>query len=790
MNALYESDRQSAGIQNSAPELDECLRILECNPDDLSSLPYVNRDVTAGTENEMQVAVKGSREKVDLPRTILESTYYANMKRRTRSGDTPRAGIRSLGRYLDDHSEEIWENSWVRFPRCLLNEYSQTILRADLQADKNDPRSSLREDAARFTLFENGEHWLRIPISYLLKLSLADIIGTEAGEAFEVTGKRLLSHFLNDNTSPETFSFHVVHGPERGGVGQNVARETAKRFLMSSLLLDYANKKFKLEKNGQKALLFFSPHPPIRQRMLNENISDAFYRELFMSPCLSGWDKGEAKHEYMSLCHQVLSRSHLNAVMKLREAGIIANNLVVLPNTSNVSLANNGTHVSLGSRRLTELSGKFGGLTPAHEKQLGDMSAKIIEHFLPLFVGTYSAAPYRLDFEDFHPEKVLGYLPHQLDFTHLRMIWRRWKKKAKNNFFGHHLTPFGPNAFDRFIGRSFGLKGDYVPDFRLVDYPVSLLSTEANSSQNGRLGNEQLLKNDLDSLGVFDKRMSLYQLVKLREFAVMGFSGYEARYYSLFYDFTDLSEAVNLQTLLGALSYKYMVSDNWRPGDIPSTPEIESERRQIIFGTALGIPTFFVHKDTGNLFLKRILAKVKLTRSSRRYPGYLRVHNAEYRLALVELILEDAKELIEIMGLEQTLVDLKTRLKNSEYTALGKIEHGIMGSFKKRTKPLDLTAHEFNREAERYYREDLRVRHLIESWGYFAEDLRAIVEGRIPVGLEQRDEIDRFCGGRTLDEALELRKKQVASGMVDEDIALNLVRLMLLAERFHAKADQ
>ena len=52
----------------------------------------------------------------------------------------------------------------------------------------------------------------------------------------------------------------------------------------------------------------------------------------------------------MHLCHQVLSRSQLNAVAKLREAGIVANDLIVLPSLSNVSLANNGIHISIGSR--------------------------------------------------------------------------------------------------------------------------------------------------------------------------------------------------------------------------------------------------------------------------------------------------------------------------------------------------------------------------------------------------------------------------------------------------------
>jgi hypothetical protein len=126
-------------------------------------------------------------------------------------------------------------------------------------------------------------------------------------------------------------------------------------------------------------------------------------------------------NRYMHLCHTVLSRSQLNAVIKLREAGIIVNNLVVLPSTSNISLANNGTHISLGSRLLTRLmQDPHSGYGPLEEKHYGDLAIKIVEHFLPLFVGTYSAAPYRIDFMDFHPERVLGFLPHELDFTHLR----------------------------------------------------------------------------------------------------------------------------------------------------------------------------------------------------------------------------------------------------------------------------------------------------------------------------------------------------------------------------------
>ncbi|MGH9803300.1 MAG: hypothetical protein ACRD82_23290, partial [Blastocatellia bacterium] len=441
--------------------------------------------------------------------------------------------------------------------------------------------------------------------------------------------------------------------PENG-MGRAVASEKAKRFLLCQLLVMYADRRLGLRESGQQTAVYFAPHPPMRQKQLNDCISDAFYRELFMSPCLSGWDDGEAKHDYMKLCHQVLSRSQLNAVAKLREAGIIVNNLVVLPNLSNTSLANNGTHVSLGSLRLTEAmrAGERGfGIT--EEKLIGDLTIKIVEHFLPLFVGTYSAAPYRLDFTDFHPERVLGFLPHELDYTHLRMIWRRWRKKAGLNFFGYRLTPFGPIWFDRLLSKVFRLKGDCVADFRLIDYLVAVMSTERSPAFDGSLDSSDRLKRDLADLGIFDTKMSLYALYRRREFEQMGFTGFEGRYYSLFESFSeDMTHAVGLQSLITALAFKYQATGQVTHASIPDKPFIESERRQSFFGAAIGVPTFFVRHDTGNRLLSAILARTKRTRQSRRYQGFLRVRNDDYCRALLQTLREDAADLIEMFHLE------------------------------------------------------------------------------------------------------------------------------------------
>ena len=722
-------------------EIFERLGVRRGTPEQLlSSLPFLGTDTTAGSETELQAAVRGGREDVDLPRAIEQSNYFANIVRRSRAGETPRRLITELEEFLAADREEVWENSWVRFPRRRLSPFADAVLRHDLLADKRRPEEGPRGDACRFVLGSPAGEELRLPVSYLIKLALADAVGGEPSmpETVLATGRRLMEHYLSDNTSPETFSFHVVPLDPAKGLGRALARETAKRFLLTQLLTFYANRQFGLDESGQEALVCFAPHPPVRQKELNGIISDAFYRELFMSPCLSGWDQGEKKHRYMHLCHQVLSRSQLHAVAKLREAGIIVNNLVVLPGVSNTSLANNGTHVSLGSRRLSALlADPTSGFGAVEEKYVGDLAIKAVEHFLPLFVGTWSAAPYRLGFTDFHPEKALGFLPHQLDYTHLRMLWRRWRKKADLAVCGHSLTPFGPEWLDRPLSKAFGLKGDFVPDFRLVDYPVALLSTCSSPAFDGRLGNQERLKADLADLGVFDSQMSLYLPYRQRQHAAIGFSGFEGRHYSLFEDLeADLGGAVNLQVLVTALAFKYMAQGRLTHRQIPDDPEIESERRQIFFAVAIGVPTFFVRRDTRNLFLRRILKRTRHVRASRRYPGYLRVMTQEYRRALLALLFDDGADLVEALGLSETLRELSLRLEAPDHHgAAGRLTRGILNELGA-ADPLRVPAREFNLAAEQYYRETLRRRQFAQGIDLLGEDLRQ---------LERQAQDDEAC---------------------------------------------
>ena len=694
----------------------------------LDGLPFAPGDVTAGSEDELQAVVVGNAAACDLPITIRDSRFLRNIARRSSSGEAPRKTYVELQEFLSD-SEQVWENSWIRFPERRLSPHALNTFLADLKIGERGQLKRHRADSVKFTFEQGGETWLRIPISYALKLALADLSGTQPymPETLRLEAKRLLRCFSNDNTSPETTSFHVVAPREEVLIGEHVARESARRFLFTSLLMSWANLRFGLLESGQRALVYHAPHPPVRQTELSSCISDSFYRELFMSPCLSGWDDGEAKADYMHLCHQVLSRSQLNSVAKLREAGIIANNLIVLPSLSNVSLANNGIHITMGSRALTQAIANGGPLeTQPEEKRLGDLAIKIYEHFLALFVGTYSAAPYRIDFAEFHPEKLLSFLPHELDFTHLRLMWREWKEKARMRVLGHAVTPYGPHGLDSFFARVFRLRGDLVPDYRLINYPVAWLATEQSSALDGTVGNVSRLVSELDELGIVDRRLSFYMPLRLREFGRMGFSGFEGRYYSLFPSYQrDMAPAASLQQLLLMVSYQLALEGTVSAEDIPDDPTSESERRQPFFFAAAGLPAFYVHKKSRNGLLKNIIPHCGSTRSSWRHPDYLRVPIREYREALVTWLEQNARETIAQAEAELNVVELRFRLADKNLQARQRIVNDVMAE-SGASAPLKLQAREFNRMAEQHYRETVRRENLREALEQLREDAVAL----------------------------------------------------------------
>src|SRR5262245_66154090 len=77
-----------------------------------------------------------------------------------------------------------------------------------------------------------------------------------------------------------------------------------------------------------------------------------------------------------------------------------------------------------------------------------------------------------------------------------------------------------------------------------------------------------------------------------------------------------------------------------------------------------------------------------------------------------------------MFGLRETLADLKARLDDpANHSAAGKLARGILENVDLRS-PMQMKAEEFNLQAERYYRDTLRRRHIAEAFEFLINDLR------------------------------------------------------------------
>jgi hypothetical protein len=166
-------------------------------------------------------------------------------------------------------------------------------------------------------------------------------------------------------------------------------------------------------------------------------------------------------------------------------------------------------------------------------------------------------------------------------------------------------------------------------------------------------------------------------------------------------------------------------------------------------------------------------------RPSRRYPGYWRVYNLEYRKALLRILREDAADLVEMLGLQGTLQDLHSRLEDAErHSAAGRITRGILGGIDSQAA-LHIKGREFNQEAEAYYRNTLRISQTQEALDFLEEDLRK--PGSILFSRESavREELSR--AGRCEDPLKFLLsvKEEVLEGTIAPDDLRLLIHLVL-----------
>jgi hypothetical protein len=633
-------------------------------------LPFSPGDVTAGTENELATTVSGTARDVDFPRTL--------------EAEKERQPARSsLDQWLGNANANVWDHSFIRVP---LRELSNTALNR-LHADV-----SHRSDRDRFFVHDEHGDRARLPASYVLRLALFDSMNALDEENAQLTRavERISPVFFNDNTAPEVVSSYLATDETGSTLGREVARENGLRFLLVQALTCWANSKFGLTSTGQELQVFASPNPPERLKAFARTVPAEVYRRQLMNPCLSGFADAEGKASYMQLCHETLSRSKLASLGHLRRAGLgFPRTISQFP--CETSLLNSGVHVSLGSRLLTNYA-RSGANGDAHEKWIGDLVSKIFEHFLPLFVGTFSAAPTRLPFSPLRPEQSLGFLPLELAPAQLRQTWWAWRRKA---------------------GLLGALHGDVVPDARLLDYFAALPSTDSHHAHDGTPGSQERLLATLEELGVYDRGMSFYDLYKLRRTAQIGFSGFEARFYSMFPRFfDDLAPAVDLQRLVTSAAWLAIAQGRVTHADTPDDPDSQSERRQMLFHAAIGLPFFYVHRASRNRFLLSIVETMQGIRVSKRFPSCYKVRIADYGVALCAWMRNESAATVEMLGAGSLLQDAAARVRG-DFRADDRILAGIDGARESRGRdPASV-----NTSIETHLRTRLRERQASEAFG-------------------------------------------------------------------------
>jgi hypothetical protein len=173
----------------------------------------------------------------------------------------------------------------------------------------------------------------------------------------------------------------------------------------------------------------------------------------------------------------------------------------------------------------------------------------------------------------------------------------------------------------------------------------------------------------------------------------------------------------------------------------------------------------------------RIVKRTEGLRRSRRYPGYLRVLLSEYRKELLQVILEDGRDLIEALEMRSTFEDLRDRLKEpEERTTSAKLTRQILEKAGARL-PLSLSGREFNQAAESFYREELRVKHLQEGLEVLEQDLRATDSGQMLLaGLSSR------LKNKKADEFIRGAKRALLAGTASIETVTTTLILLLVAE--------
>jgi hypothetical protein len=151
----------------------------------------------------------------------------------------------------------------------------------------------------------------------------------------------------------------------------------------------------------------------------------------------------------------------------------------------------------------------------------------------------------------------------------------------------------------------------------------------------------------------------------------------------------------------------------------------------------------------------------------------------EYCRALVQLLLEEAADLIEAGNLTGQMEELMMRLEQPErHSAAGRLTRGILDTVNAKS-PMSLSAGEFNRGAEKFYRETLRQRHILEAFGFLEEDcLKADQAADLDDSL--RSALQAILGGKSALAFIIASKREVLEERAPLAVLKQIINLLLV----------
>jgi hypothetical protein len=150
------------------------------------------------------------------------------------------------------------------------------------------------------------------------------------------------------------------------------------------------------------------------------------------------------------------------------------------------------------------------------------------------------------------------------------------------------------------------------------------------------------------------------------------------------------------------------------------------------------------------------------------------------RKALVEIIRQDAADLIQILNMQDTILDLHLRLTDPEnFSVHSKLTKGILNKAGA-TSPMAISGHEFNSMAEKYYREDLKNHQIAEGFQVLKKDLAKIDSWESWRNGRYNKALWRILEGMGAEEYLRTRKGDVINGEASVAVLKTLIHLMLL----------